>query len=363
MQKPKFYLSAIAGLLSTALVAQTPKYSNEFLAIGVGARGLGLSGAMSAMVNDATAGYWNPAGLTKVKGNLQIALMHSEYFAGIAKYDYGSFAAPIDATRTIGVSVIRFAVDDIIDSTDLIDKDGNIDYDRLKSFSSADYAFLFSFAQKTKITGLSLGANAKVVHRKVGDFAKAWGFGLDAGAQYEKGKWTFAAVGKDITSTFNAWTYNTENLEAVFNQTGNAIPENGLEVTLPRLILGTAFKTNIIKKITVNPAIDLDITFDGKRNVPVKTDVMSIDPKVGVEFGYDDFIFLRAGLGNIQTIKNIDASTSTTAQPNIGIGLRLKNVTIDYALTNIGNTSESLYSNVFSLRLNIVRKEGSSSKK
>lgn len=356
-------MSAIAGLLSSALMAQTPKYSNEFLAIGVGARGLGLSGAMSAMVNDATAGYWNPAGLTKVKGNLQIALMHSEYFAGIAKYDYGSFAAPIDATRTIGLSIIRFAVDDIIDSTDLIDKDGNIDYDRLKSFSSADYAFLFSYAQKTKVEGLSLGGNAKIVHRKVGDFAKAWGFGLDAGAQYEKGKWTFAAVGKDITSTFNAWTYNTENLEAVFNQTGNAIPENGLEVTLPRLILGTAFKTNIVKKITVNPAIDLDVTFDGKRNVPVKTDVVSIDPKIGVEFGYDDFIFLRAGLGNIQTIKNIDASTSTTAQPNIGIGLRLKNVTIDYALTNIGNTSESLYSNVFSLRLNIVRKEGSSPKK
>lgn len=363
MQRTKFYLSAIAGLLSSALMAQTPKYSNEFLAIGVGARGLGLSGAMSAMVNDATAGYWNPAGLTKVKGNLQIALMHSEYFAGIAKYDYGSFAAPIDATRTIGLSIIRFAVDDIIDSTDLIDKDGNIDYDRLKSFSSADYAFLFSYAQKTKVEGLSLGGNAKIVHRKVGDFAKAWGFGLDAGAQYEKGKWTFAAVGKDITSTFNAWTYNTENLEAVFNQTGNAIPENGLEVTLPRLILGTAYKTNIVKKITVNPAIDLDVTFDGKRNVPVKTDVVSIDPKIGVEFGYDDFIFLRAGLGNIQTIKNIDASTSTTAQPNIGIGLRLKNVTIDYALTNIGNTSESLYSNVFSLRLNIVRKEGSSPKK
>ncbi|MBK7965661.1 MAG: PorV/PorQ family protein [Bacteroidetes bacterium] len=363
MQRTKFYLSAVAGLLSSALIAQTPKYSNEFLAIGVGARGLGLSGAMSALVNDATAGYWNPAGLTKVKGNLQIALMHSEYFAGIAKYDYGSFAAPIDATRTIGLSVIRFAVDDIIDSTDLIDKDGNIDYDRLRSFSSADYAFLFSYAQKTKLEGLSLGGNAKVVHRKVGKFAKAWGFGLDAGAQYEKGKWTFGAVGKDITSTFNAWTYNTENLKEVFDQTGNAIPENGLEVTLPKLILGTAFKTNIVKKITVNPAVDLDITFDGKRNVPVKTDVMSIDPKIGVEFGYDDFIFLRAGLGNIQTIKNIDASTSTTAQPNIGIGLRLKNVTIDYALTNIGNTSEQLYSNVFSLRLNIVRKEGSSPKK
>lgn len=343
------------ALLPTALFAQAPKYSNEFLAIGVGARGLGMSGAQASLVDDATAGYWNPAGLTKVKGNIQIAAMHSEYFAGISKFDYASLAAPIDATRTIGVSVIRFATDDIIDSTDLIDKDGNIDYDRLKTFSSADYAFLFSYAQKMKLEGLSVGGNVKVINRKVGEFATAWGFGLDAGAQYDYKKWKFGAVGKDITSTFNAWSYNTENLEEVFAQTNNEIPENGLEVTLPRLILGSAYKTNLAKKITVMPAIDLDLTFDGKRNVPIKSDVVSIDPKFGVEFAYDDFIFLRGGVGNIQTVTNLDLSTSTSTQPNIGLGIRLKNVSIDYALTNIAGGSDALYSNVFSLKLNIVR--------
>jgi len=207
-----------------------------------------------------------------------------------------------------------------------------------------------------KKEGLRFGGNVKIIHRKAGDFAKAWGFGIDAGMQYDYNKWKFAAVGKDITSTFNAWTYNTENLEAVFTQTGNEIPQNGLEVTLPRLVLGVAYKTNITKKITFTPEFDADVTFDGKRNVVIKSDPVSIDPKLGMEFGYDDFIFLRAGMNNIQEVKNIDQSTSTSIQPNMGVGIRLKNLFIDYALTNIGGGDTDLYSNIFSLKL-IINKQ------
>lgn len=344
------------GFIIPNLALAQVKYSNEFLSIGVGARGLSLGGAQSALVGDASAGFWNPAGLVKVKSNLQLFVMHNEYFGGIGKYDYASFAAPIDATRTIGASFIRFAIDDIIDSTDLIDKDGNIDYDRLKTFSSADYAFLFSYAQTLKVKGLSAGGNVKVIHRKVGDFANAWGFGLDAGLQYEHNRWNFGLMGKDITSTFNAWTYNTESLQDVFAQTGNEIPQNGLEVTLPKLIGGVAYKFNLSKKITATPMVDLDFTFDGKRNVPIKSEVVSIDPKGGLELAYDDFIFLRGGVANIQTVQNIDASTSTIAQPSIGAGIKIKNVTIDYALTNFTGAAGTLYSNIFSLKLNFIRK-------
>src|ERR1700755_225493 len=97
-------LSACVVLLLTWVSAnsQFRIYSNEFLNIGAGARGLGMGNAQVASVKDATAGYWNPAGLTGVKDNINVSAMHAEYFAGIAKYEYLSVAAPVqDNKRTL----------------------------------------------------------------------------------------------------------------------------------------------------------------------------------------------------------------------------------------------------------------------
>ncbi|MFC1732992.1 PorV/PorQ family protein [candidate division KSB1 bacterium] len=346
-------------IATTSLYSQAPKYSNEFLAIGVGARALGMSNAVSSFVQDVTAGYWNPAGLVEVKYPRQLALMHSEYFAGIAKYDYAALSAKIDNSSALGFSIIRFAVDDIPNTTELIDNEGNINYDRITSFSAADYGFILSYARKHKNEKLRYGINVKIIHRKIGDFATAWGFGLDIGTQYQQNNWVFGITGKDITSTFNAWNFNlSDKTKEVFTLTENEIPENSLEITLPRLIIGIGRRVNISEKFSTLIAMDLDLTTDGKRNVFIKSDPFSIDPHLGIEISFKDIFFLRGGVGNLQEETDFGGKKTTTFQPNMGIGVNIKDlVIIDYALTDIGDNSVAVYSNVFSLKLNIKRNE------
>ncbi len=196
----------------------------------------------------------------------------------------------------------------------------------------------------------------KIIYRKAGEFGKAWGFGFDLGTQYETGKWQFGLMARDVTSTFNAWSFNTELLEQTFTKTGNEIPKNTTEITLPKLIFGAGHKSHISKKITALVELNVDMTFDGKRNVLISGDPVSIDPHLGLELGYGEFIFLRGGIQNIQKVKEQDGSTSTIVQPNMGLGVKLGRLTIDYALTNIGS-KEFLYSNVFSLKLDINKRK------
>ena len=332
----------------------TPKYSNEFLQIGVGARSLGMSNSVVASTKDITSGYWNPAGLLSLNDDIHIGLMHAEYFAGLAKYDYGAFAKKIDSVSAFGISMIRFGVDDIPNTTELIDAQGNIDYDRITTFSAADYAFIFSYARKIK--GLELGANAKIVHRKVGTFGRSWGFGIDLGARYELDNWMFGATFRDVTTTFNAWSYSlSDQMIETFTLTGNEIPENSIELTLTRLLLGAARTFVIKEKFSIMPEIDFDVTFDGKRNTLIKSNFASIDPHLGLELGYNNLVFLRAGVGYLQYEMDVAGNENLTVQPNIGVGVKIKRISLDYALTDLGDASAALYSNIFSLKFDIAK--------
>lgn len=196
--------------------AQKRIYVNEYLNIGVGGRGLSMAGAQAASANDVTAAYYNTAGLMHISSDLEVGLMHAEYFSGNAKYDYGAIVKPLkDKKRVIGLSVLRFAVDDIPNTIDYIQPDGSFDENKLKSMSAGDYAFLLSYAQKIKLfkknplIETNIGGNAKVIYRHLGTLANAWGFGIDLGLQARYKQWMFGIMAKDITTTYTAWRTST----------------------------------------------------------------------------------------------------------------------------------------------------------
>ncbi|HEX8424731.1 PorV/PorQ family protein [Hymenobacter sp.] len=339
-----FYATALllsaSGLLilaPTAASAQdiTPKYSNEFLNIGVGGRALGMGKVQVSLAQDATAGYWNPAGLLSQKAKYDAVLMHSELFSGIVKNDYAAFSMPLDDKSAIGISAVRLGVDDIADTRSLINEYGYIQYDQIRYFSVADYAFLLSYARKIgNIEGLKVGVNAKVVYRNIGEFANAWGFGIDAGVQYDKNDWHFGLMARDITTTVNAWSINSDKLTPVVGDP-NAIPANSTEVTLPRFILGAGRSMKLPGEFTALAAIDLEVTTDGQRNTLVSSKLLNVDPRAGLEVGYKSLVFLRGGVSNFQKIKAFTGKDEWKMQPSLGVGVALSGLRLDLALSQL----------------------------
>lgn len=351
LKKMHFFIFLL--VFSTNYSQTVRKYSNEFMNIGVDAAALGMSNTAVAATADVNSGYWNPAGLTQLEDS-QIALMHASYFANIAQYDYIAYASPIDDRSAYGISLIRFGVDDILNTTELIDSQGNIDYNRISLFSTADYAFTFSYARKLPVPGFQYGINAKVIRRIIGKFADSWGFGFDAGIQFQRNNWNFGLMVRDITTTYNVWNINEKEYQKIADAApgqNQELPENS-EITIPKLQIGMAKKFLFHYDYSLLAAANANMRFTRTNDI-ISSKAVSIDPALGLEFGYTNLVFLRAGVGNFQNVVQLDSSEKITFQPNIGLGFKYKGIQVDYALTDLGNQSTALYSNIFSLKVDL----------
>ena len=351
-------LCLVIGL--SAVSAQ--KYSNEFLAIGVGGRAHGMAGAQVALTDDITAAYWNPAGLTQITSPLQAGAMHAEWFGGIGKYDWIGFGKSLNREHNayLAFSLIRLGIDNIPYTINLVNTDGTINYDNVTEFSAADYAFMGSYARQLRNPALSVGGTVKVIRRVIGNFGGAWGFGADLGAQYRKGGLMLGFQGRDLTTTFNSWSFNlTDDIRSTWTATGNELPVSNTEITKPSLVLGAAYRVKIGKESSITPALDFVWTTDGQRNVLLSSKSVNIDPRLGIEADYKKFLQLRIGIGNIQRVKDDfnPAKENLSVQPNFGVGIRFGRVKIDYALTDIGNVSAVQYSHIFSVLLDFKEKK------
>ena len=350
---------------SLQLSAQSSrKYVNEFMYVGTGARQFGMGKTGAAGTSDVYSTYWNPAGLAEQTDKIQVGFMHNFYFQNIANFDYLTLGIKSAKNKVFGFSVLRFGVDGILNTLDLI-RNGEINYDRVTTFSASDYAFVGTYAQQTRPVRktdvlVSWGGNVKLIHRKVGEFATAWGFGLDAGFKIRdyKGKWGFGVNARDITTTFNSWNFTfTNNQKDILYLTGNTIPKNSLELALPRFNAGGYYRFTRNKFELLGEA-NLEITTDGERNTLLKTGLISADPRLGIEAGIREDakkfrLMVRAGVSQFQRETRNNGSFGLTMQPSTGIGVEIDRLRLDYALAGFGASGTGLYSNIISLNIGI----------
>lgn len=352
MNKYLFYIITIIFLTANfhaEAQSNFRKYSNEFLKIGVGGKYLGMGGALATGENDASTVFYNPAAIANFE-HTTAAAMHTSYFAGIANFDYAGIVIPLKNEQAFGVSLIRFGIDNIPNTIELYNPDNTINYDNIKSFSVADYALTFTYAKKLNfIEGLQLGGNAKIIHRSYGSFANAWGFGIDASAQITKEKYRIGVFLQDITTSFNAWSFNfTDKEKQVFASTNNEIPATSIELTAPSIHFGGAYKFLLNEgNISIEPNLKFSAYTD-QRNVLIATKAASIDMAFGTEIGFWKTAFLRTGIYNFTKATNDLGESYLSFMPSLGVGLNIQNLQINYSYNNVANAGVGLYSHVVS---------------
>jgi len=330
-------------LMAADLSAQSfsnAKYGGDFLSVGAGARALGMGSAQVAITNDVTSAYWNPAGLVNVE-KIDIAYMHSERFAGIVSYDYGAIAYPLrDSESTIALSFFRQGVDNIANTLNAWDRERNLPrenvQDYIEEFSVADMAFFLSYAQRAT-DRLSWGVNAKIVNHRLGPFAEAWGYSIDAGTIYSLGSTTVGLHVMDLTTMMKFWSVNASEFGDFEDTFDDEIPTGQNERVLPTVKLGVGHSREY-GDFLVTGALDLDMRFENRRAFFINLGRVSFEPHAGVEGTYKNRLSLRAGLTDVTT----DPRNSVYISPTLGAGIHMRAIFIDYGFANFGGAATAL---------------------
>jgi hypothetical protein len=154
-------------------VDKTGTTAAKFLSIDIGARAVGMGGAFTSIANDATAMYWNPAGLSFYK-NRDIYINHAEWIANIS-FDYFGVIIPLQESQALGLNITSITMADME-----VTRYGNEETG--ETFSAADYAFGISYS--IKLTDrFSIGFNGKYIQETIAN-NHAKGMAIDIGTLF-----------------------------------------------------------------------------------------------------------------------------------------------------------------------------------
>ena len=289
-------LLIVALVLGThmELLAGT-EYAGELLSLGAGARGMGIGSACVAVTDDASAGYWNAAGLSSLRRREAI-LMYAERFAGAMGYSFAGVSMPLRATEGLGVALFRVGIDGIKYTALERPEEAMSATNRpdvYRTASNADYALYLSYGRQVR-NGLALGGSVKLIRRKIGDNT-AFGYGADVGLLYRLGAFSVGMNLRNLTSSPIHWDTGT------------------MDRVLPSIDAGIAYAQQV-------PLISGEVIGSVAAHQDAEGRNQSgIDRlNMGVEYWYSDRLALRLG--------------STLGRFTAGMGLRVyRRIGIDYA--------------------------------
>lgn len=320
-------------------------FGDDLFAVGGGARALGMGGAHVALVDDVTAGFWNPAGLSGIEQR-QLSYMHSERFGGMVSYDYGAFAMPLrNREDAIAVTFFRQAVDGIKNTLNAWDRERDRPKanpsDYITEFSTADMALLLSYASRYN-EHFTWGTSAKILYSRLGPFANGFGYSLDFGAQYRNGAFSAGINLHNITTLMKIWSVNESELEPLrdffADEDLNAgFPVGQNEYTLPSVRAGVAWFRDL-QDFRITGAFDVVTHFEGRRTNYINLGAASFQPHLGIETGYKESVFVRIGVTDVFT----DRSNRLYASPTLGAGFRVSSLFFDYGFSSFAGANSNL---------------------
>ncbi len=314
------------ALMAVAGPAQATKYAGAFMENGGGARALGMGGAFTAVADDPSATFWNPAGLATL-ADKEILLMHSERFGDLIDRDFISYTQPVSwnvlggTSSGIGISMIRLGVDDIPFTEHLTDQldtngDGTVDDSEIVGLldlqddiiykSDQEFALLLSYGEQ--LGAWQVGASMKFVRQSIGQYS-SMGLGADL-ALLRPRVWKqldFGVKFQDLTTTYLSWNS----------------PSSRNELITPAIVPGLAWRQPLPDwNMDFTLAGSLESRFDNRGEADqISSGAFSANAHLGLEVGFSQKVFLRTGYDSGFEAGNLTA----------GVGFRVNPLTVDYA--------------------------------